>query len=424
MPDIETPFMARSDDLEVIVKVTEVCNINCSYCYVFNKGNDDFASRPQFISTQTVDAIVAFLTRGVDDLRAKRMRIVLHGGEPLMLGKRRFRALCQSLRDGLGEKVDLGLGMQTNGALIDPEWIDIFEEFSISIGVSLDGPAHVHDHYRVDKAGRGTHAQTLAGIELLRHAHNQKRIGRPGAICVINPDFSASDVYSHIVRELGFKRVSFNLPMETCDSVPVHYAQALPRYLTELFDEWISDADPQIDIRIFDQMMRFFAGHEAFQQRLLNMHKEHLMVVIAADGDLSEHDDFKVINFAQRMGNVKDTSLLEFANQPLRSFLHSLINSVPDGCKSCDWRNYCRAGCTHGLAITRYSEENGFNNRSSLCAGFEALFQSGADFLQQNGLPQEQLRQALGLDGTDDRFEDCNVPMPEVSFYTRQMEQV
>lgn len=411
-------FMDTSKDLEVIIKVTEVCNINCSYCYVFNMGNEDYKSRPQFISQGTAEQIVAFLRQGVRDMKTERIRIVFHGGEPLMLGKRRFQSLCRTLQDGLGNLVDLGLGLQSNGALIDEEWIAIFEEFKINVGISLDGPERIHDHYRVDKAGNGTHAKTLAGIELLRSAYNAKRISCPGAICVINPDFPVSQVYHHIVRELGFKRVSFNLPMETCDSVPSRYTESLPRYLTGLFEEWLADEDPEIEIRILDQMLRVFAGNDEFRDILLNVHKKHLMVVIAADGELSEHDDFKVINFAQRMGNVKDTSLLDFANSPLRQFLHALINSVPDDCQGCDWRNYCRAGCTHGLSITRYSQANGFNNRSSLCSGFAALFEKGADFLMANGLHRYQLDAALGLGNGDQAVNCIAVPVPDQSFYT------
>jgi radical SAM protein with 4Fe4S-binding SPASM domain len=154
-----------------------------------------------------------------------------------------------------------------------------------------------------------------------------------------------------------------------------------------------------IKIRLFDNMLRFFSGDKAFQALLPNFITKHVMVVIASDGTLSEHDDFKVINFAQRGGSIRDTTLYEFANSPLRRYLDLVTQTIPGGCQSCEWRGYCRAGVTHGLTVSRYSRANGFDNTSSLCRAFSSLFEAGAGYLMKNGLPAYRLRDALEAQG-------------------------
>jgi uncharacterized protein len=388
-------LIEQSDTIEVILKVTERCNINCTYCYMFNKGNEDWATRPAAIGREWMDGVIAFLREGIERLGVKRTNIIFHGGEPLMLKKSKFRELCGALRDSLGHLVELELGVQTNAILIDSDWIDIFSEFDISLGISLDGPAHINDLHRVDKKGRGTYAGTMRGMGLLQEAYNAGRICKPGVIVVINPENDSREIYRHVVDELGITNVSFNLPMETNDTIRGADRDKYARYLLDLFDEWVGDDNPNIKIRIFDQMFRFFTGDVEFQALLRNFLTKHVMVVIASDGTLSEHDDFKVINFAQRGGTIRDTSLYEFANSPLRRYLDTVARTTPDECRSCGWKNYCRAGVSHGLTISRYGQTNGFNNRSSMCGAFASLFDAGAQYLLKNGLPADRLRAAL-----------------------------
>ena len=397
MQSFDNLNISSSKSLEIVIKITERCNINCTYCYMFNRGNEDYLARPANIADKTIDEIARFLAEGVADLGASRVNVVFHGGEPLMLKKNRFERLCQTIRSAVEPVAKLRLSMQTNAMLIDDEWIGILAEHQVDVGISLDGPGHIHDRARVDKRGVGTYARTLKGIQALQRAYNDGRIAKPGVICVIDPTTSAAEIYRHLVSELQFTNLSFNLPMETVDSIPANAGSDYARYLRELFDAWVADDNPRIYIRLLDQMLRFFAGDMSIHATLPNYIRDHVMVVISSDGELSEHDDFKVINFAQRGGNVRDTKLIEFANSPLRGFLDHLVHAAPDDCSGCDWWRYCRAGISHGLTVSRYSAEAGFNNRSSMCEGFTALFEAGAGYLLRHGLPVEALQSSLAI---------------------------
>lgn len=58
--------------------------------------------------------------------------------------------------------------MQTNGTLINNDWVDIFEEYKIGVGISIDGPKEFHDVYRVDHEGKGTYDKINKSMELLK----------------------------------------------------------------------------------------------------------------------------------------------------------------------------------------------------------------------------------------------------------------
>lgn len=392
-----TQLMDEVSSMEVIVKITERCNINCTYCYMFNRGNEDYLKHPPSISSSTIEAIASFLSQGIDDLKVKHVSVVLHGGEPLMLRKSKFVALCKALENVVSPKASLSIGLQTNGMLIDEEWIEIFSSFKIGVGISLDGPPEYHNLERVNHKGEATYDETARGIQLLVSAARENRISAPGAICVINPEHDARAIYRHFVDDLGFRFMSFNLPMETHDSIRPEKLTKYTTYVDVLLSEWLSDDRPDLKIRLFSQAMHYFSGAKATIEGIQNTHRSHLMIVIASNGDISEHDDFKVINFGQNAGNVRTTTALEFANSRLRQFLANLHQSLPFECDPCGWKSYCRAGSSHGLTISRYSLLSGFNKRSVYCSTFQALFEKIAIYLLRRGLPKESLENALSF---------------------------
>ena len=56
---------------------------------------------------------------------------------------------------------------QTNGSLLSDAWCQLFREHNF-VGISIDGPAHVHDRYRSTKQGTGSHQLVMRGLALLK----------------------------------------------------------------------------------------------------------------------------------------------------------------------------------------------------------------------------------------------------------------
>src|SRR6202035_5478099 len=116
-----------------LLKVASRCNLNCTYCYVFNMGDDAWRSQPKKMAERVESAAVAEL--GALSLAQQRpFSVVLHGGEPLLLGPERLNGLFASLRVALSPQH--GIHLQTNGVLLSERVLDICGEFDVGISIS------------------------------------------------------------------------------------------------------------------------------------------------------------------------------------------------------------------------------------------------------------------------------------------------
>ena len=180
----------------VTLQATAFCNIDCSYCYLPNRDSTDS------MSLETLGAI--FETLVSEQLVGESLSVTWHSGEPLVQPLAFFEEAFAKVRNVL-RFVDLRQSVQTNAVLVTPQHAELFLREGVHVGVSIDGPAHLHDAARRDRAGHGTHARTLAGMRLLRDAGVEL-----GAICVVTRASLAqpAELYSFFVEE-QVDRVSF-----------------------------------------------------------------------------------------------------------------------------------------------------------------------------------------------------------------------
>jgi uncharacterized protein len=156
-----TPIAHDATVRLLVLQATQLCNIDCTYCYVPNR------TRTSQLSNEVAEAVRREI------IAAGRLEpnalVLWHAGEPLTVGLTRFDALRRAVFGGprpdrMREQV------QTNATLIDAPWAEYFAAHGVTIGVSIDGPAWIHDARRVNRAGRGTLDATLRGIAALNAA--------------------------------------------------------------------------------------------------------------------------------------------------------------------------------------------------------------------------------------------------------------
>jgi uncharacterized protein len=183
----------------LILQSTPFCNIDCHYCYL--PARDDRHRMP----FEVVEAAVRFVFDNA--LAAPDFTIVWHSGEPLVLPVEWYRTAFASARRGAPEDVSLPYSMQTNGMLVDDAWCAFFQEHAVRVGVSLDGPAWLHDSRRRTRSGKGTHARVMRGIDTLR------RHGVPfHVICVIGAQSldAVDELVDFFIAE-GIQDIGFNI---------------------------------------------------------------------------------------------------------------------------------------------------------------------------------------------------------------------
>ncbi|WP_326600676.1 radical SAM protein [Streptomyces sp. NBC_01803] len=135
-----------------IRKVASRCSLNCTYCYVYNKADTTYEARPRIMDPKTARAALGRITAYAARHRVPEAIIALHGGEPLLVGKPWMARFLEDVRYATPDGLRLSLTVQTNGTLLAPERIELFDRHGVQIGVSLDGPAA----WKVSSTSRST----------------------------------------------------------------------------------------------------------------------------------------------------------------------------------------------------------------------------------------------------------------------------
>ena len=273
----------------VLIKAVSRCNINCRYCYVYNMGDASWASMPKLMSSETIAAVGEALGE-LACAQDRRFAVVLHGGEPLMLGHVRLDVLLTVLRKAL--PVDYPISVQTNGMLITEELLDVCARHRTSLGVSIDGPKHVNDRYRVGHKGEGTYEKVLEGLGRL-HNHRDADFLYAGVLAVIDPTSNPQDVYSFF-KELNPPSIDFLYRDGNHAKLP--YGKALVqsmeygRWLAKLLEIYLADPAP-IPIRVLDDLMKLILGGASTKEGLGAT--DFGIVIIDVDGSIRKNDTLK-----------------------------------------------------------------------------------------------------------------------------------
>lgn len=370
--------------LEVIIKIIERCNLNCSYCYFFNAQDQSFKHHPLSISIDTVEKIACFIKQAYKDFNFNSITIDFHGGEPLLLKKHLFGQFCNILKNAVPESVKLKFTVQTNGTLLSKEWLTLLRQHEVRIGVSLDGTEEINDLHRRDFHDRGTYKAAVRGIKLAQeYGYDDVAI-----LCVVNPKANAKRIYRHFIDDLRVRNMDFLLPYISYDSIgsnnPIEYGN----FLKELFNEWFSDNNPQIFIRLFKSSILLFLGQNSYLITQGDNIKNAVAITIASNGDIFADDVLKSAKFETYSGySVNNISLRDLLKTPVFSAIHQGMIYTPNECTGCKWLNVCGGG----EPVHRHSEGHGFNNKSVLCEGLKIYFNNIFNHLLKSGLKQEDL---------------------------------
>lgn len=347
----------------ILLKVASQCNINCSYCYVYNMGDDSWADMPNFISQDTTKAV----SKELKQLFANQQRpfaIVLHGGEPFLLGVRRLESLLYSLRTAIPEHYCISI--QTNGMLISDKILDLCSKFKTSISVSLDGSESVHNANRIGHRGEYTFHRVIEGIEKLK-SHPDAEFLFAGLLAVIDPHSNPHDIYNFF-KSTGAPSVDFLYRDGNYDKLPFgktsFFSTEYGRWLASLLDIYLADQTP-IKIRILDDIIRLTLGGIGIKEGVGIT--DFGIAVIDTDGTVTKNDTLKssykgADRFLEKW-NINTHCLSDIFSSSEFADAHELQRPTSLICQTCPELQICGGG----MPLHRWKTETEYANPSVYC---------------------------------------------------------
>lgn len=373
---------------EFIVKVHSRCNLACDYCYVYEMADQSWREQPRCMSPDIAQITAERIAEHAKAHRLDRIAVVLHGGEPLLAGGDLITDLVTRVLAAV-QTATLGATMvetaiQTNAVRLDEQYLRLFDDLGVTVGVSLDGAPKDHDRHRRFKNGPGSYADVTAGLARLIQPRYRHLFS--GLLCTIDLQSDPIETYEALAK-FEPPEIDFLLPHGTWDVPPpgrVPDADGTPYadWLIAVFDHWYPA--PTTRIRLFDEIMHLILGGTSAAETVGL--SPSTLVVIETDGSIEQGDVLKATYpGAPQTGlhvarNHFDEALL------LRGVVARQLGerALSAECRACRIRKVCGGG----LYAHRYRAGTGFANPSVYCP----------DLFRFIGHIRDTMRSDLGLE--------------------------
>ncbi|MEK2494468.1 radical SAM protein [Kitasatospora purpeofusca] len=350
LPEATAP--ARTRFTTAILKLTATCNLNCTYCYMFNLADRTYHQVPAMMSADVARTTISRIRDYVVETDLPQFSLALHGGEPTLWPLKDFELLARQVQDLRDSGVEVPVTMQTNGLRLRPELLRLLDAYDIRVGVSVDGPARYNDRTRVTHGGRGSYARVARTVEdLLTKGYGNIL---SGFLCVADPDVPPQE----------FMQWAAGLPagIDVLWPIQYHYGnlpwapgrlesyRQNPRYGTwfsKLFADWLQ-RDPVVDIRLFEQSVAALLGSRRHFDALVNDRLPAF--VVNTDGRIELNDyvrSYRDGGAATPYNILNDDILRLEADREFRFFLE-LGSHLPLECGKCPVVDLCGGGFVPG----------------------------------------------------------------------------
>lgn len=341
------PLMAKK--LVIVLKVTRLCNLRCTYCHSWAEGPNQ---------TMKFETIASIIHKILSTPNIKRFEFVWHGGEITLLKPLLFQKLIWLQQKFKQPEHYITNSMQSNAVNISNEWLSFIHGIGMHVGISLDGIPAIHDSRRVDYRGRKTSQRVALGIEKLR----QHKIPF-GALIVVDKEVYKTDhrkMFDYFI-EIGLNNIEF-LNIVPDNRIPagvkidenyITYADFIS-FLTQIFITWWDEYRTTILIPQFSDFIRAIktpGTQLAACYWSENCSQE--VITIEPDGDVSPCDKY-VGDTDSQYGSLMKNDLADLLansthNQIARREEQDAFNKM----RQCRWFYLCQGGCPHDRMINR-----------------------------------------------------------------------
>lgn len=358
----------------IVVKPTHICNIACSYCY-----NED--ERKPIMDEDTLRRLIEEAVDYVSKLPSSfnTIDMIWHGGEPMVVGLKYYEKVMEIQKEFTTENLKFKNSIQTNGTLIKEKWIEFFKKHEFSISISIDGPKHLNDVYRVDFKGRGTFDRVFKSMQLLKE-HN---VGFGSCLVISKANINHAD---EIYEFMSKNKIHFNVvPMNKSGSASDQYdelgldADEYADVWIKMYDKWFGSSNEDY-IYIMDFALKTKAilhGKPADCVGLAYCATSNISVDPEGDvyacASLSGLEDTK-------WGNINDNKIAEIMHSKVAQDYRN--RQVDPECSKCKWQHVCHGGC---LARS-YKFAHDIHKRDYYCPSLYKIYEHIEKSLEARGL--------------------------------------
>ena len=346
--------------ISLIIKTVNACNLDCTYCY---------APKIQSGKHKTIsEQVLVKIIKGTVDLGVQNVELVWHGSEPLIAGIDFFNRALEIQKEFGQPWQNFHNVMQTNATLIDESWLRFFKENNFGVGISIDGPANIHNANRLTRGGERTHHLVLENFEKLKNAHCD------GGICAVVSRDSlgfAEDIVDFFAQ---IKVPEVDLlpcfPSETNESSNNKeiIAEEYSRFMIDAFDRWFDIDDPDFSIRFFDNVIRLMMGGES---QFCKFRPDKCTNFLGIDTDGSVYPCDLFVGYAYwKLGSLETHDLASIMLGSRKREFYRCMENVNEECFQCKWYRMCWGGCS----LHRYLADKDLNELSIFCQSRKDIF--------------------------------------------------
>jgi len=371
------------------------CNLRCTYCFYCEKEVFFTGMKSYRMSDEVLEA---YVREYIEAQPGPCVSFDWQGGEPTTVRIGFFRRAMELQKKYAGGK-KVSNTLQTNGTLINDEWCEFLARNDFLVGLSLDGPKSVHDIYRVDGEGRGSHSRVVKALEKMQRQGVEVNI-----LATVNRASSTQPIEVYrFFKERGVRYIQFIPIVERVadqDAVALGLSLAMPpspsnekssaevtpwsvepeqygKFLVEIFKEWIRNDVSRIFVMNFEWTMAALAGVGPGVCYLAPRCGENL--ILEHNGDIYSCDHFMYP--AHRLGNILDGKLKQIAlSDEQLAFGAKKETALSAHCSRCEALVACRGGCPKHRFATA---PDGLWGLNYLCAGYLKFYRTVAPTMKQ-----------------------------------------
>lgn len=294
--------------------------------------------------------LARLVARTLEDGEHTSIDFIWHGGEPTVLPMTFYeKALYLQARLRRTDQQVQNI-LQTNGTRLTSEWVQFLKNYQFGVGVSLDGPALVHNQQRRFPSGGDSFTQVIDGIRRLQDRGLDFTL-----LMVIDQDTLGlgADCVFDFLLEQNIKRISciaakpVNVPKTLPGTPAQHYSspKQMAGFLGRLFDRWLQHGDEEIEIRELRAIMNRLSGDPPYTCTLAGGCLGRYFLV-EPQGQIA-HCDLFLGDPSYTLGNVQQNSFAEIRDSPALLALRTKYNESIMRMRECSYFSVCNGWCPH-----------------------------------------------------------------------------